>query len=86
MATDEKDEEALLQEALGTLKQLYREFGIAFTYSELAADPQDHQQLVEIINSFGPMPCQIMPLTTEKMAGMIQDAITGCLDFKTAPR
>ena len=80
VAAGEKDEEALLQKALGTLKQLYREFGIAFTYGELAADPQDHQQLVEIINSFGPMPCHIMPLTTERIAKMIEDAISGRLD------
>ena len=80
VTADEADKDALLQKALAALKQLYQEFGIAFTYGELTADPQDHKGLVDIIDSFGPMPCQIMPLTMEKMAGMIQDAITGCLD------
>ena len=77
---DGKNEEALLQEALAALKKLYREFGIAFTYGEQAADPQDRTKLVEIIDSFGPMPCHIMPLTTERMARMIEDAIVGRLD------
>ena len=75
-----QDEEALLQEALAALKKLYREFGIAFTYGELAPDPQEHGKLTEIIASFGPMPCHIMPLTTERMAKMIEDAIAGRLD------
>lgn len=80
VSVGEKTEEALLQEALVALKGLYREFGIAFAYSELAADPQNHAKLVEIIDSFGPMPCRIMPLTTERMAKMIEDAIAGNLD------
>ena len=75
-----KEEEALLQEALLALKNLYQEFGIAFTYGELASDPKDHSKLVEIIDSFGPMPCQIMPVDTEKLAGMIEDAIVGNLN------
>ena len=75
-----QDEEALLQEALAALKKLYREFGIAFTYGELVPDPQEHGKLAEIIDSFGPMPCRIMPLTTERMAKMIEDAIAGRLD------
>lgn len=75
-----KEEEALLQEALLALKNLYQEFGIAFTYGELASDPKDHSKLVEIIDSFGPMPCQIMPVDTEKLAGMIEDAIVGKLN------
>ncbi len=77
VATDEASEELLLQEALTALNKLYQEFGIAFTYGELAADPHDHTKLVEIIDSFGPMPCHIMPLTTERMALMIEDAIVG---------
>ena len=77
ITTDKTDEEMLLQEALAALKKLYQEFGIAFRYGELATDPQDHGRLVEIIDSFGPMPCQIMPLTTERMAKMIEDAIAG---------
>ena len=74
-----KSDEALLQEGLAALKQLYQEFGIAFTYGELAADPQDRAKLVEIIASFGPMPCRIMPVTPESMADMIEDAIHGDL-------
>lgn len=74
------DEEDLLQAALAALKRLYQSFGIAFTYGELADDPRDHGRLVEIINSFGPMPCRIMPLSTEGMAKMIEDAIAGRLD------
>ena len=77
---DGKADEELLQQALAALKKLYQEFGIAFAYGQLAADPKDHAKLVEIIGSFGPMPCQIMPLTTEKMAAMIEDAIAGRLD------
>ena len=80
VTTDGTDEEMLLQEALAALKKLYQEFGIAFRYGELAADPQDQGRLVEIIDSFGPMPCHIMPLTTERMAKMIEDAIAGRLD------
>ena len=80
VTTDGTDEEMLLQEALVALKKLYQEFGIAFRYGELATDPQDHGRLVEIIDSFGPMPCRIMLLTTERMAKMIEDAIAGQLD------
>ena len=80
VATDGKDEEALLQEALAALRALYQEFGIAFTYGEIAADPHDRAKLVEIIASFGPMPCQIMPVTPESMADMIEDAIAGNLN------
>ena len=80
VAADEADEEALLQKALAALKRLYQEFGTAFTYGELAANPKDHEKLVDIIDSFGPMPCRIMPLTTERMVGMIEDAIAGRLD------
>ena len=61
--TNIEDEEALLQTALQALKKLYQEFGIAFTYGELAENPKDHQKLTEIIDSFGPMPCHIMELT-----------------------
>ncbi len=80
IAADGGNEEALLQKALAALKALYREFGIAFTYGELASDPQDHGKLVEIIGSFGPMPCRMMSLTTEVMAKMIEDAIAGNLN------
>ena len=80
VTADGQDEEALLQKALAALQKLYQEFGIAFRYGELAADPQDHGRLVEIIDSFSPMPCHIMPLTTERMAKMIEDAIAGQLD------
>ncbi len=80
IAADGEADKALLQKALAALKQLYQAFGIAFTYGELAPDPQEHKRLVNIIDSFGPMPCQIIPLTTERMAKMIEDAITGRLD------
>lgn len=56
----EKMRKRLLQAALAALKKLYWEFGIAFTYGKLAPDPQEHGKLVEIIASFGPMPCHIM--------------------------
>lgn len=79
VSMNEKAGETLLQEALAALKALYQEFGIAFTYGELAADPQNHAKLVEIIESFGPMPCRMLPLTTERMANMIEDAIAGRL-------
>lgn len=77
VSTQGKEDEPLLQEALQALKALFQEFGIAFTYGELAANPKNHHKLVEIIGSFGPMPCRIMPVTTEKLANMIEDAITG---------
>ena len=80
VSADSKEDEALLQEALRALRALYREFGIAFAYGELEKDPQDHARLVEIIDSFGPMPCRILPLTTEATAKMIEDAIAGNLD------
>ena len=78
--SDGKDDEKLLQEALTALKKLYKEFGIVFAYDELVNDPQDHAKLAEIIESFGPMPCHMMTLTTESMAKMIEDAIVGNLD------
>ena len=77
---DGKNDDTRLQEALTTLKKLYQEFGVAFAYGELAADPQDHAKLMKIIDSFGPMPCRILPLTTERMAKMIEDSIAGNLD------
>ena len=77
ISVEEKTDEPLLQETLAALKGLYREFGIAFAYGELAADPQNHAKLIEMIDSFGPIPCHIMPLTTERMAKMIEDAIAG---------
>ena len=77
ISVEEKTDEPLLQEALAALKGLYREFGIAFAYGELAADPQNRAKLIEMIDSFGPMPCRMMPLTTERMAKMIEDAIAG---------
>lgn len=76
---DGKEDEALLMEALDALKKLYQEFGIAFTYGEMAEDPKDHEKLVSIINSFGPMPCRIMPVTSESLAEMIENAIVGNL-------
>ncbi len=80
VAVGEKADEALLQEALAALERLYREFGIAFTYGELVADPRDHAKLVEIIEAFGPLSCRMLPLTTERMAKMIEDAIVGDLN------
>lgn len=80
VSTDGKEDETLLREALAELKALYQEFGIAYSYGELTDDPRDHKKLVEIIDSFGPMPCRILPLTTERMAKMIEDAIAGNLD------
>lgn len=84
VAAEGKEDEALLQEALATLKELYREFGIAFSYGELADDLHDHAKLVEIIESFGPMPCRILSLTTGRMARMIEDAVFGNLNWVTA--
>ena len=78
--TEGREDESLLQTGLAALKKLYQEFGIAFTYGELAADPQEREKLLEIIRSFGPMPCQILPMTPEVMADMIQDAIDGNLN------
>ena len=80
VSTGGKGNEPLLQEALAALRALYREFGIAFAYGELAEDPKDPAKLVEIIGSFGPMPCRMMELSTEAMAKMIEDAIAGDLN------
>lgn len=76
---DEKDDETLLQEALAALSKLYEEFHIAFSYGAIAEDPKDHQQLVNIIDSFGPMNSLFMPVPTEKLAQIIEDAIKGNL-------
>ena len=76
---EDKADEELLQEVLRALKAIYQKFGTAFTYGELAEDPKDHKKLVEIIDSFGPMTCNIMPVPTEKLAQIIEDAITGNL-------
>ena len=55
--TKDKEEEALLQEALQVLKKLY---------GETENNPKDHEKLVEIISSFGDMPCRIMPVNAMK--------------------
>lgn len=73
------DEETILENALTALQALYQEFKIAFSYGELVKDPDDHKRLVEIIDSFGPMPCQIMPVDSESLANIIEDAIKGNL-------
>lgn len=75
-----KNEEELLSEALQALRKLYQEFGIAFTYGEIAKDPKEHERLVELIDSFGTMPCNIMPVNSEKLAEIIEDAIAGKVD------
>lgn len=75
----EKDDETLLQEALAALSKLYEEFHIAFSYGDIANDPEDHQQLVDIIDSFGPMNSLFMPVPSEKLAQIIEDAIAGNL-------
>ena len=46
----------------------------------MAKDPKDHDKLVEIIRSFGDMPCRIMPVNAEILAQMIEDAIVGNLN------
>lgn len=46
----------------------------------VAVSAYQHEKLVEMIDSFGPMPCKIMSVTAEKLAGMIEDAIAGRLD------
>lgn len=73
------DEETILENALTALQALYQEFKIAFSYGELVKDPDDHKRLVEIIDSFGPMPCQIMPVDSESLANIIENAIKGNL-------
>lgn len=80
VSTAGKNEETILGEALGALKKLYQEFGIAFSYGELAQDPKNREKLVEIIASFGPMECRIMPVNPECLADIIEDAIHGKLD------
>ena len=77
VSTEGKDEEVLLQEALASLLNLYREFGIATCYQEIKEAPEDHEKLVVIIDSFGPMTSQFMPVPTEKLAEIIEDAIVG---------
>ncbi len=79
VAKENKDDEALLQEALTALAALYQEFQIPFSYGEIAKDPADHQQLMDIIDSFGPMNSIFMPVPTEKLAQIIEDAVKGNL-------
>lgn len=76
---DEKDDETFFQEALSALSKLYEEFHIAFSYEDIANDPGDHQQLVDIIESFGPMNSLFMPVPSEKLTQIIEDAISGNL-------
>lgn len=78
--TEGKEEEALLQEALSAIIRIYKEFRIASHYGELVSNPKDHERLVGIIDSFGPMQSQFMEITSERLAGIIEDAITGNLD------
>lgn len=55
--------------------KLYEEFHIAFSYGDIVKGPEDHQQLTDIIDSFGPMTSLFMPVPTEKLAPIIEDAI-----------
>ena len=80
VTADGKKEEDVLQEALQALKSLYQEFEIAFSYKEISKDPDDRERLEAVIDSFGPMPCKIMPVNTEKLADIIEDAISGNLN------
>ena len=77
VSTANKTDEEILHEAMTALHALYREFGIAFSYGEIAKDPKNRDELMQIIDSFGPMPCRIMPVTTEILADIIEDAIAG---------
>ena len=77
--TADKDDETCLQEALHALFELYREFGIATRYDELAANPNNREELLSIIQFFGPMPSQYIDATSETLANIIEDAITGNL-------
>lgn len=76
---DTKDDETLLQEALAALSKLYEEFHIALSYGDIVKNPEDHQQLVDIIDSFGPMNSLFMPVPSEKLAQIIEDTIKGNL-------
>lgn len=77
VSTSNKTDEEILHEAMSALHALYREFGIAFSYGENAKDPKNRDELMQIIDSFGPMPCRIMPVTTEILADIIEDVIAG---------
>lgn len=80
VSVEGKAEETLLQDALAALKKLYQEFGIPFSYGEIRENPNKHGKLVEMIASFGPMPCRIMLVTAETLADIIEDAIEGNLN------
>jgi len=71
------DDEAALQAGLSSMLALYREFGVAASYGELTANPNDHDRLCGIIDAFGTMQSQFMELDTEKLAEIIEDAIIG---------
>jgi len=71
------DDEAALQAGLSSMLALYREFGVAGSYGELTANPNDHDRLCGIIDAFGTMQSQFMELDTEKLAEIIEDAIIG---------
>lgn len=79
ISTSDKGDEICLQEALQALFELYREFGIATRYDELADNPNNREELLSIIQSFGPMPSQYIDATSETLANIIEDAITGNL-------
>ena len=69
--------EVILQKALSALFALYKEFGIATSYGELAKNPENREELLEIIRSFGPMTSHFMTITDELLADIIEDAIIG---------
>lgn len=75
-----KTEEEIIHEALNALLAIYKEFGIASCYGELVNDPKNRKELVKIIDSFGPMHCNIMTVDSESLADIIEDAISGNID------
>lgn len=78
---EKSNPEAILQKALHSLFELYKEFGIATSYGELTKNPENREELLKIIHSFGPMTSHFMTVTDELLADIIEDAITGNVEM-----
>lgn len=74
---EKENPEDILQKGLSALFTLYKEFGIAVTYGELAKNPHNRKELLNIIQSFGPMTSPFMEITDDLLADIIEDAIEG---------
>ena len=62
------------------MKDFIYEGIVPIIYGELVNDPKNRKELIKIIDSFGPMHCNIMTVDSESLADIIEDAISGNID------